>query len=178
LKAPNGFGILVAPGAASTVYVSDTAISNNGLAGSPPTGGGIGLVTAAGGNATLIAYRVQLQGNANGITLNSGTGAAMRAVVSDSLIAGSLGIGLGVVIPAGGPGSNMFVDQTTVVGNTVKGITADGSALVLVNNTNITLNGTGVSTANGGIVDTYGNNRLHNNVSADGSFTPPVLGLH
>jgi hypothetical protein len=170
---PNGFGILVAPGAAIKVYVSDTVITNNGLAGNPPTGGGIGLQTTAGGIATLVAHRVQVEDNANGIIVSSSAGNTMRAVVSDSVVAGSLGTGLGVIIPAGGPGSNMFVDQTTVVGNAL-GITASGSALVLVSNTNITVNGTGVSTANGGIVDSYGNNRLNNN-APDGSFTPPVL---
>ena len=96
-------------------------------------------------------------------------------VVRDSVVSGNSQTGISVTAPAGGQVSNIFVDRTAVLNNGTTGILAVGPvAGILVSNSTITLNGTGVATQAGGLVFSYKNNNLNNN-QIDGTFMPPAL---
>jgi hypothetical protein len=86
--------------------------------------------------------------------------------------------------------NNSFVQNAAAIG-----MQADGDAVITVNNSEVDLNGSGIQTGPGagtawvsnsqiafnstgfnqtaGTINTYGNNRLHDNTS-DGTLNPPV----
>ena len=75
----------------------------------------------------------------------------------------------------GGQGSDVFVDRTATDANITIARLANGAALaILVSNSTITLNGTGIATQSSGLLFSYKNNNLNNN-GTDGTFTPPTL---
>jgi hypothetical protein len=173
--APSGFGIQVASSGVSQLFVTDTVISNNG---SGANGGGILIQPTGLGSAKVFLQRVTLEGNVLGVkvdgTGSTGTG-GNSLFVRDSVVSGNSQTGISVTVPVGGQGSNIFVDRTAVVGNGTIGILANGAATgILVSNSTVTLNGTGIATQSGGSVFSYKNNNLNNN-GTDGTFTPPTL---
>ncbi len=170
----NGNGILFAPSATSTLHVNDTIISNNGTSGN--SAGILIQPTGATGRALAIVENVQVQGNVFGIMANSSSSTAITAVrasVRNTTISHNTSDALTAVTPVGAPDINMFVDGVGILGN-VGGIVANGVNLIMVNNSTIEFNGTGVSTINGGTIKSFGNNNLEIN-SVPGTFTPPNL---
>ena len=173
--APSGFGIQLASSGVSQLFVTDTVISNNG---SGTNGGGILIQPTGLGSAKVFLQRVTLEGNVLGVKVD-GTGSTGTSgnslFVRDSVVSGNSQTGISVTVPVGGQGSNIFVDRTAVVGNGTIGILANGGAsAILVSNSTITLNGTGIATQSSGSVFSYKNNNLNNN-GTDGTFTPPTL---
>ena len=66
----------------------------------------------------------------------------------------------------------MVVEHTTLVNNAGIGILADGPhATMLLDGAVVARNGTGISTVNGGQLISYGNNKVNNNLGADGTPT-------
>jgi len=66
----------------------------------------------------------------------------------------------------------VFVERSAVVNNAANGIIANGPhAVVLLGDSIITRNGTGVAGVNGGQLISYGNNRNNNNIGAEGTAT-------
>ena len=171
-----GFGIQVAPSAGIVqVFVNDTVISNNG---SGTTGGAVLVQPSGTGSSRVVLQRLSVDGNVFGVRVNGtgsvGTGNAV--FLRDSVVSGNSQSGASVLVPPGGQGGVMFVERTAVVANGAAGVIADGAATaVLVAQSTITLNTTGVATANGGSVFSFNTNNLANNV-ADGTFTPSGLG--
>lgn len=166
---PNGLGILFAPAGASRLYVSDTVISNNGTA---ANGGGILVKPTGTGSARAFFSNVKVNGNGFGI-VSDGAGSAgpgISLVVHDSMVAGNLNVGIAAVVPVGGQGSNIMIDRVATVANGT-GVRADGSATgILLGGSTVTLNGTGLSTVNGGSIFSYGTNNINNN-AVDGAAT-------
>ena len=171
-----GFGISVANSAGTVqVFVNDTVISNNG---SGALGGGILVRPTGPGSSRVVLQRVAVEGNAFGVRVDGSGGAGSvgnGVVLRDSVVSGNSQSGVSVVVPPGGQGGNIFVEGTSVVANGSTGIIADGTnAAILVASSSITLNPTGVATANGGSVLTFKSNQLFNNGS-DGTFTASGL---
>jgi hypothetical protein len=105
---------------------------------------------------------------------SGGVGEILSAV-SDSLIAGN-GTGVSAV---GGPSASVIVQITrsSVVNNVAAGALSNGSAgsaSVLLSNTLITGNGTGLSSVGGGNLLSYKNNSANGNI-ADGAFTGTIV---
>jgi hypothetical protein len=171
----SGFGIQVVLGGVGQLFVGDTVISNNG---SGNNGGGVLIQPTGVGSAKVILERVQVEGNVLGLKVDgtNSTGTSGNSlVVRDSVVSGNSQTGISVTVPPGGQGSNIFVDHTAVLANGTIGILASGAATaILVSNSTITLNGTGIATQAGGSVFSYKNNNLNNN-GTDGTFTPPAL---
>jgi hypothetical protein len=172
----NGFGIQVAlGGGVGQLFVSDTVISNNG---SGNTGGGVLIQPTGAGSAKVILDRVRVEGNVLGLKVDGSNGAGTSGnsvVVRDSVVSGNSQTGISVTVSPGGQGSNIFVDRSAVLANGTIGILAAGAATaILVSNSTITTNGTGVAAQAGGSVFSYKNNNLNNN-GTDGTFTPPAL---
>jgi hypothetical protein len=155
------------------VVVSDTVISNNGTG---TTGGGVLVKPSATGSAKVVLQRVSVEGNVFGARVDGAgsTGSGNALVIRQSLVTGNSQPGLSISVPAGGQGGGVFVDSTAVVLNTSTGILADGAALeILVSNSTISMNTTGVATQNGGSIFPFKTNNLNAN-GTDGAFTPPV----
>jgi hypothetical protein len=147
------------------VYVSNTHIHDsvsNGIVVKPALAGLPALVTL---------NKVEIVNNNNfGLSVTAGS----TVIVRDSIISGN----------AGGPGlSNVRVDGTggsaaiglenVMISNGFTGIQTIAGGSVVVNNSSITYNDVGLSTA-GGTVYSYGNNRLVGN-GTDGSFTSTLF---
>ena len=163
---PNGFGILFSPPSSARLFVSDTIITGNG---NGSNGGGIGLIPQGPANLSATILRTQLQSNTNGYSSSPPGGTSTNSYIRNSLISGNSGNGVTISGSA-----NVFVDESTVISNTGIGVGAASSSAAIVSDSTITLNGVGVNPSSGGIVLSYGNNRLVNNGS-NGSFTPPNL---
>jgi hypothetical protein len=174
----NGTGISFAPAAASTLFVSNTVITNNGAGAG---GGGIEIVPTGSGNSKVVLRNVQIESNANiGLRVDmSGTvGGSVNVVVENTEIAGGPS---GVSVTAGGPGAaTMMVWRSSILNNFGAGLTANGvNAVVRVSDSTITGNTSGISILGSATVASYGDNRLDGNpatgVPNNGTFTPGTL---
>jgi len=167
----NDWGILFTPSSRSKLFISDSIIYNNG---SGSGGSGLLIAPTGTGSADVVLDRVHVEDNVGGLKVDGtlGTGNGARVVLRDSVISGNIGDGILAISAPGKAPALVYVDQSSSVGNTGNGIRADGArAVVLVNDSTITRNGTGVSTANGGQLISYGNNRNNNNIGPEGTAT-------
>lgn len=167
-----GTGIQFVPNGVSRLSVSDTTISGNGLG---STGGGVFVGTLnAGANAVRVALnRVQLQTNGFGVKVDgtSGTG-SVRMTVRDSMVSANSSNGIWATAPNGASISRIMVDRTAVVNNNGTGILTDGiPSAVLMNNTVVTGNTTGISFINGASLSSYKNNAINFNIGSDGAVS-------
>lgn len=106
-----------------------------------------------------------------GVSIKPATGGAVKAILNRVRI-GNCVSGI-VVAPAAGVVADALVDQSDVAFATT-GIVADGAAAtVRLSGSNVFANTTGLSTANGGSIISYNNNRLRGNTS-DGTATTTV----
>jgi hypothetical protein len=172
-----GFGISVATSAGTVqVFVNDTVISNNG---SGTLGGGVLVRPSGAGSARVHLTRVMVDGNVFGLRVDGtgSTGVSGNGLfVRDSVVSGNSQAGVSILVPVGGQPGSIFVDRSAVVANGTAGLSADGlGAGILVANSTITVNTTGVATANSGSVFSFKTNNLNNN-STDGAFTTSGLG--
>src|SRR5262249_41673759 len=165
-----GEGIYFSPRGTSQLFVSDTIIFNNG---STASTGGI-VIRAQGGSANVVLDRVHLENNVDGLLLDSATfgssGApGIHATVRDSVMSGNAATGIHAVPAAGKPAAFAFVTRSTMVNNAQNGILANGpGATLLLNESTVARNGTGISTINGGQLISYRNNQINNNIGPDG----------
>lgn len=162
-------GISITPTGAAEVNVNHVTItdSNNGIVVNP-TGSG---------SARVFLNNVFAQNNTNsGLNVNTSgnTGAGISVVAHDSEFSGG-GNGIIATTPAATTSAVIMVTSSNVFNNSVFGIRADGgSARIRVGDTTITSNQNGVSMVNGGLVFTYGTNRLDFN-TIDGTFQAPPI---
>jgi hypothetical protein len=163
----NGININVNTASTVRALVKDTTVSNSA--------GGIAARNASSGKVTVSAERVSLVKNSSfGFKTDGGGGAApIIAAVSDSLVAGNA---TGVWAAGGASGAAiLLVSRSSVVNNVAAGVQSDGSASasVLVSETLVSGNGTGLAVASGATLGTYKNNNVNGNTS-DGAFTTTV----
>jgi len=174
-NATNSFGISFQPSGASRLYLHNVTVADNGNAGS---GGGVLVQPTGTGSAQVLLEDVQVVANANvGIRFIASVGGGATGVTGllDGVTSTRSGDGIQVVAPAGAPPADVMVVNSRVTHNSVRGITADGSAARMrVATTSITANNTGVQAVNSANINTYGNNRNDGNV-ADGAFTLPII---
>jgi len=150
-----GSGITFAPTGASTLFVSDSTVTNNRSNGILVTSSGAASVNGA-------LSRVTASGNGVGIFTN---GANVNVALTDT-VAGNNNYGIGASASA------VMVRNSTVSNNAI-GIAADQSSIVRVGQSTVTANGTGWQSTNGGQVVSYGNNNVSGN-STDGAVTSTV----
>lgn len=105
-----------------------------------------------------------LYNNATGIAFSTvNASGTVGGVISNTLIAHNNGIAISAFVPAGKPAIGMIVDHITADFN-ASGITVNGNANLLLNNSTIVANtGAGVSQVNGGVVNTFKNNVINDN---------------
>ncbi len=165
-------GIQFAPSAASKLFVSDTVISNNG---SGTTGNGILVKPTGSGSASVALNRIQVNGNATGLTADGtgSTGTGIQVLLRDSVVSGSAASGVTITGPAGGQSALLMMDRSASVANATTGVIANGTgSTILVGNSTITFNATGVG-AGSGTIYSYKNNSINGNTTTDGT---PVNG--
>jgi hypothetical protein len=131
------------------LYVQDVLVRNIGTS----TGPGI-YVHPGSGRAVL--DRVRVENSAGGIRFESVIGH-----VRDSVSAGH-----GVNGISAAAGARVTVEHSTSSNNGGAGILADGpTTLVMLNDSTVTYNMTGLSTPNGGTILSFGNNRIVENAA-------------
>jgi hypothetical protein len=147
-------GISFAPNGSSSLFITDTTVTNNGNNGISVTSNGsavsgsINRVTTSGNSVGILAY-----------------GANASVTIIDT-VAGNNSYGIGASSAA------VMVRNCTVSNNAI-GIAADQAAIVRVGQSTVTANGTGWQATNGGQVVSYSNNNVAGNTT-DGTVTSTV----
>jgi hypothetical protein len=173
-NAGSAVGISFRPGSSGFLSVTNSTIADNGVGAS---GGGI-LVqpTGASGNARAIVSNVELMNNFGaGVSLNStgNSGPSTLVSIANSRL-GHNTTGVSVLSPVGTTGLTVEVDGSFIFANTT-GIRSDGGTIqVAVGNTSLQANSTALVTANGGTIQSFGDNRLIGNGVAS-AFNAPAL---
>ena len=179
--APDGYGIAVIPGSFGTppitlgsnpqVFVSDTIIFNNG---SGARTAGIAIQTASNATANVVLDRVHLENNVIGLRVDGSgsTGNGSHVILRDSVASGNAGDGILATSVTGHAPAFILVERTSSVNNAGTGLHADGPhATMLLDEDTVARNGVGLNAVNGGQLISYGNNRVNNNLGADGAPT-------
>ena len=174
--ASSGVGIAFEPTGQSQLSVSDTIVTEMGGG----VGQGIRVRPTGVGTASVILERVQAINNVTGIaavaTGSAGAGATVNITVRDSVASGNSHIGIVARSIVGGSNTIMMLDRVAATSNGT-GIEADGSNQgaggVVLSNTTVTGNGTGLSSINGGVLASYQNNDVIGN-GTDGAPTTTV----
>jgi hypothetical protein len=169
--AGNGIGIKFAPpvGVAAQLFVLDSFITGNGR---DADGGGIVIQPGGTGSARVAIERTRVENNTFGIFAN-GTGSTGLIVVQirDSVVAESKFHGISAFTAAGASTTSITADRTSSLLNSGNGILSQGSgAFVLLSDSTVMSNVTGLSAASGGNIFSYQDNQLTGNVS-DGAAT-------
>jgi hypothetical protein len=173
-NASSAIGISFRPASTAQLSVSNSVIIDNG---NGATGGGI-LVqpTGASGNARVVVTNVELNNNSGfGVSVNStgNTGPSTQVGLTNVRLTHN-GTGLNVLSPAATTGLTVELDNSTVFANGT-GIRSDGGTIGIgVGNTTLQANGTALVTANGGTIQSWGDNRLIGNTVLS-NFNPPAL---
>ena len=142
------------------------------------TDGNTGILvdpTAAVGVTNLVIENVRIQNHsATGFRIDTTAPANTVAAILNNVQLTSAANGLVINAPAGGGATGVVVTDSIIEQNSGIGISAVGTgANARVSSTNITGNGTGVSTT-GGVIASYGDNLLDGN-GANGAFTGAPL---
>jgi hypothetical protein len=166
---PNGYGVSFQPAAAAKLFLNNVVITGNG--------GGVLVQPTGTGSAQVTLNRVQ-------IAHNTGTGVLVSAVgntggpttsvsIYDSSITGNQA-GIASVSPPGTKNVMTSIRSSTVNNNASYGILSNGSgAQSRVAESQINNNDEGVKSAAGGVLVSYGDNKLYGNLT-DGSWTVTV----
>lgn len=155
-------GIDFTPSGVGKLHVTNTSISNVGNF-------GISIAPTGAGTAAATIENSQIFNGKSGVVAVSGTVSINNTVVNQNDQFGVLGNGSGT-------GLVINVNDSTVTNNASTAIRAFGAGTsILVSNTTISGNGTGVTAVGGGTTSTYQNNRLNNNTTA-GTFTTILPG--
>jgi len=168
---------IVLPSAGHTqLFVSDTIIFNNG---NDANSGGILIFLDSFSNVNVVLDRVHLENNVIGLLVDghAGTGTGAHVVVRDSVISGNAANGIHALTVPGASPAFLVVERTTVVNNAGTGILANGPhATMLLDGNVVSRNGVGINAINSGQLISYGNNKVNNNLGADGvptgSYSP------
>jgi hypothetical protein len=166
-------GINMAPTGVSELFVSDSYITDNG---SGVVGAGILIRPTGAGSVNAALSQLHVDNNALGIKIDStvGTGAVNLAVV-DSVVSGNSNAGIAAFSTAGHGTDNVMINRTTT-SNNAAGVRSDGPIVtVRIGDSVITGNGTATIAANGGTLQSYGNNQINGNTA---DTTPTTTPLH
>jgi hypothetical protein len=130
---------------------------------------GINIISGSGAVGGALSH-VSMEGNGgHGLAVDS-TGTAVNVTVSDSVASGNGGNGIiAHVFPSGT--SNVMVRNSTITNNDT-GLNANGGVIWITRST-ITGNGTGWSNSNGGAVLTFGDNDILGNTTVNSA--PPSI---
>ena len=165
-------GINFAPGSNAALHVVNTTIGNSGQSG---VYAGIYLQPAGAATATVTITQTQISEAMYGIVADgSATTGQLNGVIRDSDISNNAVNG---VTTSNGTAahSTLLLDHVSVSGNGNNGLSATGTfSGMLVGNSTVFGNHAGLTTTSGGVLVSYGNNRINGNNGADGSFSVTI----
>jgi hypothetical protein len=169
VRRTNNYGISFAPASGtSDLYIADSVIANT-------ESQGIEVGPTGSGSASVVLDRVRVENASDdGIRFfGRGTTGSIAATMRDSVAAGNSGTGIRV--SEGGSGTTtVMIDRTAAVNNEF-GIIASGTgATVLLGDSTVTGNVTGLNFSNGGVIASYGTNKVNGN-GTDGAPTGTVI---
>jgi hypothetical protein len=173
-----GAGITATNSASLQLNIADTLITNNSNGGGLPNQTGGILVLPNGGGTTGFAFdRIRVENNLTlGISVNGQSAAgAVTGVIRDSVITGSAHSGI-VAVSANSP-VTVSLDHTHVANNDT-GIVSSTNCVVILNNSTVQTNNTGLSAGGGGAIFSYGNNAINGNQPGGIGTTPIAIGFH
>jgi len=167
----SGVGIRFQPtGLGAQLVVSDTIIASNGTGGN---GAGIYVAPQSGGSAGVVLNRVTFELNTTAMLLDSFSG-GIGTVMVDSIVSSSFQNG---IIVNSGSVNHLNIRNSKLLNNVGNAIQSAGAgSLVLLDDTTVTGNQTGVSIVAGGAMQSYRNNRIFAN-NSDGPAIPAVPGV-
>lgn len=160
---PNGHGILVNNTSLTVeLNVSNTVIKGNGIG---TTGGGIQIAPTGSGGAKVVIDNVLATDNTVGIRADtSASTGAVEVSISDTTA--SQAPFHGFVAIAGTGAVKMMLDGAVASSNLGEGVRVVGAnAVIRMGRSTITNNATGVQTASGGVVQSYGTNQITGNTN-------------
>ena len=169
--APHGYGIAFTPSGASSLFVSDTVMVNNG---SGIAGGGVIIQPTGSGSAIASFVRVNAVSNVLGIR-SDGTGSTggISVSISDSVSTANTFAGVTAFTPVDGATVKVAISNS-VLANNGTGLNSNGTGATLrVGNSVITGNANGVSLGNGATMTSLGNNLIIDNLNPGPSI--PVV---
>jgi len=143
----NQRGIDFQPGAKAKLTVIDTTIRNMNNS----TNGGAIWVRPSGGLATVVLEHVRMDRNLFGLRVEDSS----RAVVNDSIATNSASEGFGAIGTTSGP--TLFLTRTVSSFNGT-GLRSEGLATARISNSVFSGNSSGLTTASGGTLISYGTN--------------------
>jgi len=133
------------------------------------TAAAIDIAPSAGGRMFITNSTVT--NNVNGIFVDGSSGGAsaiIKVSVTDTKAANNSGNGIAASSPAGHSPIEMVINHADAVNNNGIGVQATGTSGILIGNSNVVGNGTGVSQTSGGSISSYKNNNINAN-GADGT---------
>jgi len=161
-------GIDFEPSTANAVLaVNDTTINSNATA----AGATSGIFVQAVGAAAALDH-VRVVGNNLGLQVRTGTVSVHTSTISANTVANIKSYAIGAGVNA----ARIDLDNT-LVANSISGIgiiAQGGNSTVWMSNSTITGNNTGIL-AISGIINSFGNNRLFGNTTADGTPTATLM---
>jgi len=148
------------------LYVANSVIANSSTR-------GIRVEPSGSGGAKVVLDRVRVENapfSSFGIIVSGfSTSGSVSATVRDSVSAGNAIIGI-VASDNGSGTTNVMIDRSASLDNTT-GIQASGAgATIQIGDSTVTRNGTGLKPFNGGVINSYGTNKVNGNGS-DGAAT-------
>jgi hypothetical protein len=169
----DGWGIFFYPFSNGSLFVADTVIADNGLAGG--FSGGMALQFQSAANATVSLERVQVTNNNIGFDADGSSGNLLAVSIRDSLASGNTSSGF--VAETTGGTTRMMIQNSEASNNGSNGIKADGTnALLFVGGSAIFGNASAITIKNGATLLSYQNNQIDGNSAND---TPvPAQTLH
>ncbi|HVZ52996.1 MAG TPA: right-handed parallel beta-helix repeat-containing protein [Pseudolabrys sp.] len=162
-------GINFAPSSGNPkLFVTDCYIEENGSG----TNAGILIRPTSTATATVSVNRTQLNNNNIGFRIDTtAPGGAVAATMRDSMVSGTVGFGIHVVVAANA--ATMLVDHVSVTGNGAGLVVHGVPATIIANQTTVTGNGTGLLITPSGQLISYKNNVVTGN-GTDGAFSSSV----
>jgi hypothetical protein len=156
-----GNGIKFAPKGAAKLFVSDTHISENGV---DLGSAGILIEPAASTAVNASINRVLVENNVNGVLVHNAFNTPINANVRDSVVAGNSHNGISA--SAAGTATTVLVDTTSVLFNVSTGVAVTGkNAIVLIGNSTVADNVTGVQASGGGTIQSFKENHIAGNLT-------------
>lgn len=154
----------------STLNISNTVFTGNGTG---TQGAGVQIKPTGSGSANVTISGSKFSGNVVGIRADtSGTSGTIDLAVVDSVISESKYHGIVAIAAAGKV--LVSVVGTKITNNLGEGLRAVGAnARITASDSLVFGNGTGVVSASGGRVQSYGDNRIHGNM-VNGQVSLPI----
>ncbi|HEX7823060.1 MAG TPA: hypothetical protein VF463_20870 [Sphingobium sp.] len=166
-------GINFAPSSNASLFVSDTQITSVGQS---ATYAGIQLRPTGSANIKATVNSTEITGGYFGVVADgSATTGKINGIINDSNVSGNQFNGITASIGTAS-GVTLILDRVSVVGNGNNGLATSGvNAGLLVGNSSIYGNQGGLFATAGGVLVSYGTNRVNGNNGNDGVFTSTIV---